>query len=79
MGIVCVSFGVQGINNFGWINGFSKKQPLCSASTLIHIKKFIEPQITAKNGILVSHSVVETSFFNDCKQLMVFVVPPSSL
>jgi hypothetical protein len=41
-----VSFGIQEIKNFGWISGFSKKQPLCSTSTLIHIKKSIEPQIT---------------------------------
>ncbi len=53
-----MSFGIQIIKNFGRINGFSKKQPLCSTSTLIHIKKFIEPQIIAKNGILVSRSIV---------------------
>jgi len=62
MGIVYASFGVQWIKNFGWIDGFSKKQPPCSTSTLIHIKKSIKPQITTKNGILVSHLVVGMFF-----------------
>jgi hypothetical protein len=52
MGIVYASFGILGI----------KKQLLCSTSTLIHIKKSIQPQITTNNGILVSPSFVGTSF-----------------
>jgi hypothetical protein len=64
MGIAYVSFGVQGIKNYGWINGFPNKQPLCSTLALIHIKKFIEPQITIKNGILVFHLIVGMSFFS---------------
>jgi uncharacterized membrane protein (DUF485 family) len=43
LGTIYASFGVQGINNFGWIIGFSKKQFICSTSALICIKKSIEP------------------------------------
>ncbi len=72
MGIVYASFGVQGIKSFGWISEFSKKQPLCSTLALIHIKKFIEPQIIEKKGILVSCLVVGMSFFfNYHRHLMV--------
>jgi hypothetical protein len=63
-GYVYASFGVQIIKNFGWITRFSKKQPLCWTSTLIHIKEFIKPQIITNNGILVSCSIVGTSFFS---------------
>jgi hypothetical protein len=63
MGIIYASFGVQRINNFGSIVGFSKEQPVCSTLALIHIKKYIEPQIIANNCILVSHSIVGTYFF----------------
>jgi len=59
---ICVLWNSNN-QEFWMINGFSKKQPLCSISTLIHIKKSIEPQITAKNGILLSCLVVGTSFF----------------
>jgi len=60
MCIVDASFGVPKIKDF---LGFFNKQLLCSTSTLIHIKKSIEPQITNKNGILVFPSIVGTFFF----------------
>jgi hypothetical protein len=60
MGILDVSFGVLKINDF---SRFFNKQLLCSTSTQIHIKKSIEPQITANNGISVSPSIVGTFFF----------------
>jgi hypothetical protein len=56
-----VSFGVPRIKDF---LGIFNKQLLCSTSVLIHIKKSIEPQITTNNGILVSRSIVGTSFFS---------------
>jgi len=72
MGIAYVSFGIQGIKNYGWINGFPNKQPLCSTLALIHIKKFIEPQITIKNGILVfSFNSWDVFFFNYRRHFMV--------
>jgi hypothetical protein len=65
MGIVDVSFGVLKIKDFFQdFSRFFNNQLLCSTSTLIHIKKSIEPQITAKNGILVSLLIVGTYFFS---------------
>ncbi len=60
MGIVDASFKVPRIKDF---SRFFSKQLLCSTSTLIHIKKSVEPQITTKNGILISPSIVGTFFF----------------
>ncbi len=60
MGIIDVSFGVPKIKDF---SRFFNKQLLCSTLALIHIKKSIKPQITAKNGILFFPSIVGTSFF----------------
>jgi hypothetical protein len=60
MGIIDVSFGVPRIKVF---SRFFSKQNLCSTLTLIHIKKSIELEITTKNGILVSPSIVGTYFF----------------
>jgi hypothetical protein len=54
MGVVYASFRILGI----------KKQFLCSTLALIHIKKIIQPQITTKNGILVSPSFVGMSFLH---------------
>jgi hypothetical protein len=68
MGIVYVSFGVPRIKD---LSGFFNKQLLCSTLTLIHIKKSIEPQITAKKGILVSPSIVGMSFFYYRKKFIV--------
>jgi hypothetical protein len=60
MGIVDVSFGIPRIKDF---SRFFDKQLLCSTSALIHIRKYIEPQITANNGILVSPSIVGRLFY----------------
>ncbi len=54
--------------------GFFNKQFPCSTSTLIHIKKSIEPQITVKNGILVSLSIVGTFFFSTIVVILWFQV-----
>jgi hypothetical protein len=61
--------GVPKIKDF---SRFLNKQLMCSTSTLIHIKKSIKPQITTKNGILVSPSIVRTSFFNTIVDILWF-------
>jgi hypothetical protein len=68
MGIVYASFGVPRIKD---LLGFFNNQLLCSTLALIHIKKSIEPKIIAKNGILVSPSIVGMYFFYYHRHLVV--------
>jgi hypothetical protein len=62
LGTIYASFGVIGIE---WVllmhpSEFQKSRIFQDFSTLalIHIKKFIKPQIIINNGILVSPSIV---------------------
>jgi hypothetical protein len=55
---------------------FFNKQLLCLTSTLIHIKKSIEQQITTKIGILVSCSIVGTFYFSTIVHILWFYGKP---
>jgi hypothetical protein len=66
MGIISyASFGVPRINK---ISRFFNKQLLCSTLALIHIKKFIEPQITTKNGIFITN--LQASWVQICAKFV---------